>query len=90
MKQDKYMLDNTEGVMKKDNPGKLAKLGKQDTGQIKVREFRKGNEKRTIQRNWQHRVHNTKKKNNPRKPNNYTICIGHHYAQASTYNVNKT
>jgi len=26
-----------------------------------VREFRKGNQKRTIQRNWQHRVHKTKK-----------------------------
>jgi hypothetical protein len=28
---------------------------------INVREYRRGNQKRTIQRNWQHRVHNTKK-----------------------------
>ena len=28
---------------KKDNPEKLAKLGKQDTGQIHVREYRRGN-----------------------------------------------
>jgi len=29
---------------------------------INVREYRRGNQKRTIQRNWQHRVHKTKKK----------------------------
>jgi hypothetical protein len=56
------MLGNTEGVMKKDNPEKLATLGTQDTGQIHVREYRKGNEKKTIQRNWQHRVHKTQDK----------------------------
>ena len=28
---------------------------------INVREYRRGNQKRTIQRNWQHRVHKTKK-----------------------------
>ena len=39
------MLENTEGVMKKDNPEKLATLGTQDTGQIHVREYRKGNER---------------------------------------------
>ena len=56
------MLENTEGVMKKDNPEKLATLGTQDTGQIHVREYRKGNEKKTIQRNWQHWVHKTQDK----------------------------
>ena len=35
------MLENTEGVMKKDNPEKLATLGTQDTGQINVREYRR-------------------------------------------------
>ena len=40
------MLDNTEWVMKKDNPEKLATLETQDTGQINVREYRRGNEKR--------------------------------------------
>ena len=39
------MLENTEGVMKKNNPEKLATLGTQDTGQINVREYRRGNEK---------------------------------------------
>ena len=39
------MLENTEGVMKKDNPEKLATLGTQDTGQINVSEYRRGNEK---------------------------------------------
>jgi hypothetical protein len=39
------MLENTEWVMKKDNPEKLATLGTQDTGQINVREYRRGNEK---------------------------------------------
>jgi hypothetical protein len=41
--------------------------------------------KRTIQKNWQHRVH-TKKKSNSK---HNIICIGHHYAQANTNNVNK-
>jgi hypothetical protein len=40
------MLENTEGVIKKDNPEKLETLGTQDTGQIHVREYRRGNEKR--------------------------------------------
>ena len=35
------MLENTVGVMKKDNPEKLATLGTQDTGQINVREYRR-------------------------------------------------
>ena len=39
------MLENTEGVMKKDNPEKLATLGTQDTGQINVREYRRDNKK---------------------------------------------
>jgi hypothetical protein len=39
------MLENTEGVMKRDNPEKLATLGTKDTGQINVREYRRGNEK---------------------------------------------
>jgi hypothetical protein len=38
------MLENTEGVMQKDNREKLATLGTQDTGQINVREYRRGNE----------------------------------------------
>ena len=41
-----------------------------------------GNQKWTIQRNWQHRAHNTKKNN--------TIYAGHHYTQTNTNNVNKT
>jgi hypothetical protein len=43
--QDKYMLENTEGVIKKDNQEKLVTLGTQDTGQINVREYRRGNKK---------------------------------------------
>ena len=39
------MLENTEGVIQKGNPEKLATNGTQDTGQINVREFRRGNEK---------------------------------------------
>ena len=42
-----------------------------------IREYRKGNQIWTIQRNWQHRAHNT-------------ICVGHHHTQANTNNVNKT
>ena len=40
----------------------------------------------TLQRNWQHRVHRTKKN----KTKHNTICAGHHYAQTNTNNVNKT
>ena len=47
---------------KMDNPEKLAIQGTQDTGQINVREYRRGNQKWTIQRNWQHRVHKTQDK----------------------------
>jgi hypothetical protein len=39
------MLENTQGVIKKDNPEKLATLGTQYTGQINVKEYRRGNEK---------------------------------------------
>jgi hypothetical protein len=39
------MLENTEGVIKKNNPEKLATLGTQDTGKINVREYRRGNKK---------------------------------------------
>ena len=40
------MLENTEGVIKKDNPEKLATWGTQDTGQINVKEYPRGNKKR--------------------------------------------
>ena len=50
---------------------------------LSVRKHRSGNKKWTIQRNWQHRVHKTK--------NNTTrYCVGHHYAQTNTNNVNNT
>jgi hypothetical protein len=39
------MLENTERVMKNNNPEKLATEGTQDTGQINVREYRRGNKK---------------------------------------------
>ncbi len=39
------MLENTEGVIKKNNSEKLATQGIQDTGQINVREYRRGNKK---------------------------------------------
>ena len=38
------MLENTERVIKKDNPEKLASYT-QDTGQINVREYRRGEKK---------------------------------------------
>ena len=41
-----------------------------------------GNQTWTIQRNWQHRVHKTKK-NKTKKYN--TICVGHHYAYKSRH-----
>ena len=47
----------------------------------------KGNKKKwTIQRTWQQRVHKTK----ANKTKHNTICVGHHYVQTKTNNVNKT
>jgi hypothetical protein len=37
---------------------------------INVREYRKGNQKWTVQRNWQHRVHKTMKKQNKNTAHN--------------------
>ena len=42
-----------------------------------------GNQKWTNQRNWQRRRQTKQTKYN-------TICVGHHYAQTNTNNVNKT
>ena len=54
-----------------------------------VREHRRGN-KRTIQRQWQHSVHNTNKnKNMCLTPIYAKTCVWHQYTQ-NTNNVNKT
>jgi len=39
------------------------------------REYRRDNQKWTIQRNWQHRIHKTK------------IYVGHHFTQTNTHNA---
>ena len=39
------MLENTKKAIKKANPGKLETQDTQDTGQINVREYRRGNKK---------------------------------------------
>ena len=49
------MLENTEGAIKNGQSRETGNIGY--TGQINVREYRRGNQKWTIQRNWQHRVH---------------------------------
>ena len=63
-------LENTEEAI---NNGQS-----RETGNIDVREYRRGNQKWTIQRNWQHMVHKTKtnktKTQRKHKPNNY-ICV---------------
>jgi hypothetical protein len=51
------MLENTEGAIKKGRSRETGNIGYT----INVREYRRGNQKRTIQRNWQHRVYKTKK-----------------------------
>ena len=38
------MLENMEGLMKKENPEKLATQDIQETRHINVREYRRGNE----------------------------------------------
>ena len=51
--------------------------------QINVREYRRDNQKRTIQRNWHHRAHKTKKKQNKAK----TICNLHFYTTSDDYSA---
>jgi hypothetical protein len=50
---------------------------------INVREYRNGNKKRTIKKNWQHRF-----TQDEGKQNKNTICVGHYYANKKTNNVN--
>ena len=65
-----------KGKLRMDNPETLATLGTQDKDKYNVREYRKGNPKWTLQRNWQHRVH--KKKTNITLENTErAIKIGH-------------
>ena len=56
------MLEIQKGQSKVDITEKLATQGRQDKDKHNVREYRKGNQKWILQRNWQHRVH--KKKTN--------------------------
>ena len=53
---------------------------------ISIREYRRGNRKWTIQRNWQHSVHKTKTNKTKRQHNMCWTPI----QQANTNNVNKT
>jgi hypothetical protein len=50
------------GQSRMNNPETLETLDTQDTGQIKVRENRMGNQEWTIQRHWKHRTHKTQDK----------------------------
>ena len=51
------------------------------TNEISITEYQRGNQKLTIQRNWQQ---------NGEKQNKNTMCVGQHYTQTNTNNVNKT
>jgi hypothetical protein len=53
---------------------------------INDREYRCGNQNRTIQRNRQNRVHKTKTN---KTKTQHSLCWTHHYAQTNTNNVNK-
>ena len=39
---------------------------------------------------WQHWIHKTKTKTNKKNQRHNTICVGDHYTQTNTNNVNKT
>ena len=56
----KQRFENTEGLSKMDNPEKLATWGTQD----------EENKTKTIQRNWQHRIHNKTKTNKTKTQHN--------------------
>ena len=49
-----------------------------------------GNQEWTNQRNWQHWVHKAQDEDIQKKTTTHnTICVGHHYTQTNTNNVNK-
>ena len=54
------------------------------------KEYRRGNQEWTIQRNWQHWAHKTQDEDKQSKKQHNTICVGHHDTQTSINNVNKT
>ena len=56
------MLENTEGAIKQENPEKLATQGTQDTGQINIREYRRGNQKGKSRETGNIEVHKTQDK----------------------------
>ena len=53
----------------------------------KVIEYRRGNKKNGQSRETGNLGHNRQRKT---KQKHNTICVGHHYAQTNTNNVNKT
>ena len=66
------MLENTEEAIKKDNPEKLAILGTQDTGQINVREYRRGNQKEKSRETGN--IYGTQ---DEKKQKHNSICVRH-------------
>ena len=71
-----------------DNPEKLTTQGTQDTGQINVREYQRGNQIQTIQRNWQHRVHKTQDEDKQNK-NTTQYVLAPTMCKQTQKNVNK-
>ena len=55
------MLENTEGQSKVENPEKLVTQGTQDEEKHRETDNIGYTRRRKTQRNWQHRVHKTKK-----------------------------
>ena len=64
---------------------KLDFLGTVNFNQISVREYRRGNQKWTIQRKWQHRVQDEDKQNK----NTTQHMLWHNCTQTNTNNVNQ-
>ena len=56
------MLENTKGAITNIQSRETGNIEYTDTGQINVREYQRGNQKYTIQRHWQHKVHKTQDK----------------------------
>lgn len=54
---------------------------------INVREYRRGNQKWAMQRNWQHWLYKTKKDKSKKQNTQYA---GHNYAQTNINTTNKT
>ena len=81
------MLENTEGAIKSGHYRETATQGTQEKDKHNVGEYRKGKQRWTLQRNWQHRVHKTN--TNITLENTERAIKGGHYTETDNIGYTK-